>query len=92
MSSNPIYRFRKGKSWTLENLEPQVDLLGHKERPALLPLAEALMARAPFQEVFMVSAARGRGLPELQQHLLSRSTILQPHTLSVPVLISRSIL
>ena len=42
------------------------------KKPALLGLAAELDARAPFEEIFMVSAATGDGVPELKATLARR--------------------
>jgi GTPase Era involved in 16S rRNA processing len=60
-------------SETLELSLLQVDLLrGEAARSGLLELTDSLRRLAPFEEVFPVSAARGHGVSELAEHLLSR--------------------
>ena len=50
----------------------QIDLLTGRDRDQMLALAGSLQKLAPFEEVFPVSAARGHGIAELSDYLVSR--------------------
>lgn len=66
---NPEYSFKPYLIWY------QVDLLFGSDRDQLLRLAGFLKELAPFEEVFPISAARGKGINDLRDYLIGRCAV-----------------
>ena len=50
----------------------KVDAVKKEQRSLMLPLAEQFRSMAKFEDIFWVSALRGKGIDELKEYLLAR--------------------